>query len=219
MCENISIFFALAEQTVKNFTYHVNMKYKLSTVFVLAAVLASAFANAQRVLRFSNSETPPPLSLLMNASVQQELRLSGDQKSRIAPLKPTPGETSVETMKSNYAKVTQILTSAQVQRLEQIHRQSMGFSALTYPPYAKLIGASKDQVDKIATANQEAIQDVISHKTMTPGTPEHPARIQITAQDNAKITSAVVAKAHKILSAAQISKWNASLGKPFAVKR
>lgn len=219
MCENISIFYADTEQTVKNFTYHVNMKYKLSTAFVLSMVLASAFANAQRVLRFGNSETPPPLSLLMNSSVQQELKLSGDQKQRLAPLKPTPGETSVETMKTNYIKASQIITSGQKERLEQIHRQAMGFSALAYPPYAKLIGASKDQVDKIANANQEAVQEVISQKSFKPGTQEHPARIQITAEDNAKITRTVAAKAKAILSSAQLAKWNASLGKPFTVKR
>lgn len=193
------------------------MKTKLFTA--LLAMASASMALPQQVVRFRPGQVSPPVLLLRSATVRSDLHLTAAQATKVDEAIPAKG-TLIDAgqLEAAYEKIRHLLAPAQVTRLEQIHRQTSGFSTLGYKPYQTSLGASDDQVSQIQTAFVEAMQEYISKKA--PAKPDASGRVQISLsqEDRAAIDHIVEEKARKILAAAQLRKWDQMLGVPFKGK-
>jgi hypothetical protein len=195
----------------------------MKTVTLIAIALALAPATlvlagqqvVQGTRQFRAMSTPPPVSLLQRADVVSELKIAGPQKAKVDEVVKGVDPRAPETMDAAYQKVTTILNKAQVRRLEEIHRQFAGLRALGYAPYAKELGVTADQLDKLKVIQQEVMQELMKGMNFDKPTDGKPVQIRFGAEEAAKAKRMTDERGLKVLTEAQRKKWKAMLGAPF----
>ena len=184
------------------------------------------FALAAALFPLNDAGAQPPLGrgmgmagmtshagLLRQEAVQAELRLSSDQKTKLAAAFPDggPGGGNFRDMSGEErqkwmaerrsrqagddAKIAATLDAEQFARLKQIRVQAIGGAALMDEAIAKAVGVSTDQV----RALQEALQEI---REQGDGDP-------------ASMRQKTYEKALSLLDAGQKARFEALRGKPF----
>ena len=147
------------------------------------AELAVPYVNAQNRGISIQLEYP---SLLNNKNVQEELNLTGDQKTKVDeaikesvsamkdslssfPLRPAPGELPVlmqklgmENKEDFMNKLRKILSAKQIERIDQLRIQSRGPQALLLPEIIKALEiteAQQKELNDLHDEYQSKIQD------------------------------------------------------------
>lgn len=198
-------------------------------VAVLVAVACSAFAQTTppdggtppQGRRAGGRATQGP-SLLLRPQVEQELKLSTDQISKIQALLPAPGSTpqrmTAEERKQQADQVKSILTPDQYTRYQQIVLQLAGPRALERKQVATELGLSADQVSQIR-------QIIASYQPSAPTAPAGgtagptggaPGRApRLTRAQREEMDGKILA----VLTPDQKTKWQSMIGAPFTLSR
>jgi hypothetical protein len=209
---------------------------------VLAAaglvVLAGGLATAQPPQRgggrggFGGGMMTGP-GLLMNKSVQQELKLTDDQIKKIdetvkevrekhqdefQALRDASQEERREKGAALMRKVGEethkalagVLKPDQEKRFKQIELQVRGAQAFTDPDVQKQLKLTEDQQDKIKTINEDAQKEMRSAREGGGG----PGGFQKMAE----IRKEAAEKSVSVLSADQKAQWKEMTGAPFEVR-
>ena len=203
---------------------------KLTLTLALAALLASP-ALAQPRRPGGGGRGGFRANLLMNKSVQEELKISSDQKTKLEGIQKkmreafTGGrdlsreerqEKMQKVMKEIGAetkKVRDSLTSEQQKRLKQIETQTMGiraFSDKDVQTALKLTDEQKTAVKEIMDDTQKKVRE----ETKDLGRADFQKRREISQKLNKEALGQIASK----LTKEQKTTWKELTGKPFEVK-
>jgi Spy/CpxP family protein refolding chaperone len=203
---------------MKNFYFFV-----AGVVVVVGAGLAAAQqAGEHRHPGFAQG--PPPLLLLQQKSVEQELKLTAEQVGQVheAAKKQREAYHQVielaqadrdkkfpELYEQARAAVAHILTVEQAGRLRQIAWQEMGGRALLLPPVAKELNLTEEQKQQLAAIGKETHEQ--AKKLFGDGA----ARTEETKAKFAEVRKTASDRMLAVLSAEQSAQWKVLLGAPF----
>jgi len=166
--------------------------------------------------------------LVMNPSVQKELKLSDEQidkakkaaqevfgkfRDDFTKLKDSTPEERAEVMHKvsdeAYKQLGDVLKSEQIKRLRQIELQQVGLSSPTAQKALKLSDEQKDKVKKIAEETREKGRDLSKDfKTDPKGTLEKMSTLRKEGSE----------KQLGVLTDDQKKQWKEMTGEPFEVK-
>jgi len=171
--------------------------------------------------------------LLQNQSVQKELKLTDDQKKKLA----TINKEFREKHKDDYAKlfnqdtdpkergelsdklnheqmelVKPVLTDDQHKRFHQIQLQVRGAGAFSDPKVQKALKLTDDQKDKIKTIEDDARQEMRDIFQNAAGDRE------AAGKKFASLRKETMEKASNVLTDEQKKTWKDMTGKPFEIK-
>lgn len=187
------------------------MVLRITSSVLFISLLASAFT--QGIAPGKNVPGVPiptvlGISLLVRPDVQAELKLTAQQKqvldkALIDYKKPdrTRGPEKSKRLKIADDTAKKTLTPAQLSRLKQLAYQRQGGFAITSPPIAKALGITKAQEKKLADVRMAGFS---KFQAQPKGSKPDP-----------KITAEIKRNLVAVLTAAQLKKWRAILGRPF----
>ncbi len=201
---------------------------KLAAAALVLALVVPTFAQRQgrggRGGGFGQQAGP---GLIFNKSVQEELKLTDDQKSQVTKL----GEKRREMMQKaredagdDFAKAFQtynqalgkevhtILKPEQQKRFKQIEVQVGGANALNNPEIAKELNLTDKQKEEIRGILQDTRNDVMEIFKDAQGDQE---RLRAAGQKIQKLNQDATAKALKVLNADQQTKYKEMAGDKF----
>ena len=164
------------------------------------------------------------LGLLRNQQVQQELKLTDQQKQQLEQLgeqwrekmrglrdlPPEERRQKVQGMRAEVEKqLSQILNEQQMKRLKQIALQVEGYAALERPEIADQVGLTKEQRQKIRDILRQAAEK--RREAFQQGRSDRQAAFQRMRE----IRQWVDGEIEKLLTAEQKKKWQELVGAPF----
>lgn len=164
------------------------------------------------------------LVLLRNQQVQQELKLTDQQKQQLEQLgeqwrekmrglrdlPPEERRQKVEGMRAEVEKqLSQILNEQQMKQLKQIALQVEGYAALERPEIADQVGLTKEQRQKIRDILRQAGEK--RREAFQQGRSDRRAAFQRMRE----IRQWVDGEIEKLLTAEQKKKWQELVGAPF----
>ncbi len=164
------------------------------------------------------------LGLLRNQQVQQELKLTDQQKQQLEQLgeqwrekmrglrdlPPEERRQKVEGMRAEVEKqLATILNEQQMKRLKQIALQVEGYAALERPEVADQVGLTKEQRQKIRDILRQAAEK--RRGAFQQGQGDRQAAFQRMRE----IRQWVDGEIEKLLTAEQKKKWQELVGAPF----
>jgi Spy/CpxP family protein refolding chaperone len=164
------------------------------------------------------------LGLLRSQQVQQELKLTDQQRQRLEQLgeqwrekmrglrdlPPEERRQKVEGMRAEVEKqLATILNEQQMKRLKQIALQVEGYAALERPEIADQVGLTKEQRQKIRDILRQA--DEKRREAFQQGQGDRQAAFQRMRE----IRQWVDGEIEKLLTAEQKKKWQELVGAPF----
>jgi Spy/CpxP family protein refolding chaperone len=164
------------------------------------------------------------VGLLRSPQVQQELKLTDQQRQRLEQLgeqwrekmrglrdlPPEERRQKVQGMRAEVEKqLSQILNEQQMKRLKQIALQVEGYAALERPEIADQVGLTKEQRQKIRDILRQA--DEKRREAFQQGQGDRQAAFQRMRE----IRQWVDGEIEKLLTAEQKKKWQELVGAPF----
>jgi Spy/CpxP family protein refolding chaperone len=164
------------------------------------------------------------VGLLRSPQVQQELKLTDQQRQRLEQLgeqwrekmrglrdlPPEERRQKVEGMRAEVEKqLATILNEQQMKRLKQIALQVEGYAALERPEIADQVGLTKEQRQKIRDILRQA--DEKRREAFQQGQGDRQAAFQRMRE----IRQWVDGEIEKLLTAEQKKKWQELVGAPF----
>jgi Spy/CpxP family protein refolding chaperone len=191
-------------------------------LIVGAGVAAAQQSAEHRHLGFAQG--PPPLLLLHEKSVAQELKLSDEQVLQVREACHKQREAYREVMdlakaerdkkfpelyEQGRAAAARILTPEQGNRLRQICWQQMGGRALLLPAVAHELNLTDDQKHQLEAIGAETREQ--ARKTFGEGA----ARTEETRAKFLEVRKAANDRMLALLTAEQSSHWKVLIGEPF----
>jgi Spy/CpxP family protein refolding chaperone len=164
------------------------------------------------------------VGLLRSPQVQQELKLTDQQRQRLEQLgeqwrekmrglrdlPPEERRQKVQGMRAEVEKqLSQILNEQQMKRLKQIALQVEGYAALERPEIAEQVGLTKEQRQKIRDILRQAGEK--RREAFQQGQGDRQAAFQRMRE----IRQWVDGEIEKLLTAEQKKKWQELVGAPF----
>jgi hypothetical protein len=164
-----------------------------------------------------------PVMLLGQKSVQEELKLSGDQIKKAEELAAKQRETlqslrdldqeergkkMQEINQANQKSLAEILKPNQVKRLRQISLQLAGAQAFNNPEVAAELKLTDDQKEKIREIRQQTNQQAQSIRENTSDRTEARQKVE-------QLNKSTAGKVIGLLTAEQKEKWKELIGEPF----
>jgi Spy/CpxP family protein refolding chaperone len=164
------------------------------------------------------------LGLLRNQQVQQELKLTDQQKQQLEQLgeqwrekmrglrdlPPEERRQKVEGMRAEVEKqLSKVLNEQQMKRLKQIALQVEGYAALERPEVAEQVGLTKEQRQKIRDILRQAAEK--RREAFQQGQGDR----QAVFQRMREIRQWVDGEIEKLLTPEQKKKWQELVGAPF----
>lgn len=194
----------------------------LKSLFALTLALLCSVSFAQH--KFPASD--PMFILALNKQVQDHLKLSDDQRKKIASVVEgivqddgngrqmimLSGDTDLDQIDKD---VLSALDKDQTKRYYQIYMQQNGFIALSRKVFADMVGVSEEQEKKLEAvwaAHQDRMQTYFT--TNGPGSQE----LKITREALANMRKQTDKEAEAVLTPDQLAKWKESLGEKFELK-
>jgi Spy/CpxP family protein refolding chaperone len=211
------------------------LPFKLAVAALALALVLPAFAQRQGRGRggFGGFGPPEGAMLLMNKSVQDELKLSDDQKAALTKIQTKQRETLTkarEDAAGDFAKMREAMQAAmqesqkeatkvleglkpdQKKRFHQIEAQVLGTRALALPPIQKELGLSDKQKEELKGITEDARRDQL--EIMKEAGKDKEGR-QAAFQKVQKLQQEASAKALKVLTAEQQTKFKEMQGEKF----
>jgi Spy/CpxP family protein refolding chaperone len=202
-------------------------KEKQMRLIIRVAVVGLVLMLAQGVVRaqgFFGGFRGNPLMLLGQESVQKELKLTDEQKTKADELRQKSREKMQEIFQGdegerqkkmqelneeNRKAVAAILNPEQTKRLKEITYQQRGATALADPEVVKALNLTDEQQGKVKTINEET--QAAMRELFTPGqAPDEDARNKMN-----DLRKSSGEKLMALLTPEQKSKWTALQGEPF----
>ncbi len=167
------------------------------------------------------------VGLLRNPQVQQELKLTDQQKQQLEQmgqqwrekmrglrdLPPEERRQRVEAMRSEVEKqLSTILNDQQMKRLKQIALQVEGYAALGRPEIAEQVGLTKEQRQKVGDILRQAAEK--RREVFQQGQGDRQAAFQRMREIRQWVDSEI----EKLLTAEQKKKWQELIGAPFKLE-
>jgi periplasmic protein CpxP/Spy len=211
-----------------------SVSVKLAAAALVLALAVPTFAQRQgRGGRggFGMGQQGP--TLIFNKSVQEELKLTDDQKTSVTKLQGKQREAmqkAREDAGGDFAKMQEamqafrqemgkeintILKPEQQKRFKQIQVQVGGAQALQSPEVAKELNLTDKQKEEIQGILQDSRRDVMEIFKDAAGDPE---RMRTAMQKTQKINQDATAKALKVLNSDQQTKYKEMAGDKFDYK-
>ncbi len=172
------------------------------------------------------------LGLLRNPQVQQELKITEEQRSKLEQLgeqlrekfrglgqelrelSPEERENRLESLNAEVEReLAKILNEQQLKRLKQISLQVEGYAALARPSVAKEIGLTEGQLRQIREILREAGE---KRRTLFQQGPTGDPQARF--QEMRKIRDWVDEQIGKLLTEQQKKKWQQLIGEPFKIE-
>ncbi|MCS7187988.1 MAG: hypothetical protein N3B10_14375 [Armatimonadetes bacterium] len=169
------------------------------------------------------------LGLLRSPQVQQELKITEEQRTKLEQLgeqlrekfrglgqelrglPPEEREKRIESLNAEVEKeLAKVLDEKQLKRLKQIALQVEGYAALARPSVAKEVGLTEGQLKQILEILREANEK--RRALFQQGPPADP---QARFQEMQKIRQWVEEQIGKLLTEQQKKKWQQLIGEPF----
>ena len=212
---------------------------RLSAVVALMAVVGASMAQGggggQGRGGFGRMGGGGPVGTLMRKDVQDELKITAEQKTKIEALQKEQQDTmrakmeelrngggfDREAMQAEMAKMnatfkkkaTDILTPAQLPRFKEINIQLSGGQALLDADNQKELGITDDQKTKLQGVQQSVMQEIMS------GGVDFQSMTQEERQAfGKKMQDKIAAEMMKVLTKEQTDKFKTMQGKPFVKK-
>jgi Spy/CpxP family protein refolding chaperone len=211
-----------------------SLSTKLVAAALVMALAMTAFAQRQGGGRGGPGFGPPEgAMLLLNKSVQDELKLSDDQKASLTKIQAKQREAMTKaredaggdfakmreamqaTMQASQKEATKVLDTLkpeQKKRLHQIEAQLLGTRALTRPHVQKDLELTDKQKEELKGINDDLAKD--RAEIMKDAGQDREAR-QAAFQKVQKIQQEASAKALKVLTAEQQTKFKELQGEKF----
>ncbi len=193
---------------------------KLSCITTTCLLLAAAsIAQAQdKELRKLQSESGEP-SIITRDYIQDELRLSDDQKKKLE--KTSPGFTKVLDSHDNeklWTYLEETMNAEQFKRFEQLELQHEGPPALFRPQIAKELQITGEQRNQFMGLVQEMTKEVVPliNESKSAANPEKMEKIRLTV---IKLRLDCLGKMEALMSDGQKKQWQEMIGKPFDTLR
>jgi hypothetical protein len=190
---------------------------KLSFCLAVAALVVSpALAQRPRQPGGTRGGFGGRGNLATNKSVQDELKLSDEQKKELETLNAKVQEATRAIIAAETKKLLSgVLKGDQLKRYEQITRQQQGVRAFTSSDVQSALKLTDQQKKKIT----DAVADYTKKSTelFRPGGGGRPDFTKIR-EDRERLTKETMATIAKELTPAQKSTWQKLVGTPFEVK-
>jgi len=196
---------------------------KLGRIALVLAVVAMASSPAlaqQRQRGQRGGFGGSTIVLLTQKSVQDELKLSGEQVQKIKELSDKQRESfrgprdedarkkREEARQATEKAVTEILKPDQLKRVKQISLQQQGGRALSNPEIAAALKLSNEQKDKIKSIQDET-------RTARGQRGQRGQRSEEERKKQQEARKAANEKLMEVLTSAQKTKWKELTGEPF----
>lgn len=165
---------------------------------------------------------PSPMMLIGQKVVQDELKLSADQRKKVGDLRTRAmramqrlrgqppdkiGEKMQEITRESEKELAGIFNADQARRFKEIALQQQGIQALAQPDVAKEVGLSDEQQKKVKDACESGQKERAKLFQGRPGTPE------MMRKAMEKITKATSDQIFEILTTEQKTQWEKMKGK------
>jgi hypothetical protein len=194
----------------------------LAAAFAAWCILPSAAQQPQQPVRAPIRGAQSRIMMLRHKAVQDELKLSDDQKKKVMEVFMKTRDKMLELvengqrdkmqalLKEREKDFTAILTPEQTKRLKQVHLQLLGVWALADPEIAKEFQVTEEQGKKLQELQQK------TQKEMDEILEGKGAATRTEAQQKAvELHNSANEKGLQILSAEQRDKWKETIGEPF----
>jgi hypothetical protein len=156
-----------------------------------------------------------PATLARNASVQDDLKLTPEQRQQISEASTSTALSAL--MEALDAKVLGVLSDEQKARLKQLELQQLGLNALTREDIVKQLKLSEEQVtsvrkhvDEGSEANRSAVIELLSQRTA--GGPISEELNTKAREKSAEIRKQTEEKVMGVLNDEQKKSWQTKVG-------
>ena len=179
-----------------------------------------------------------PATLVQNAGVQKELKLTDEQRKKVANIPLAirqamreehdnlknlpPGEREAKrkelmkkAMEGGTRALAEVLTPDQMKRLKQIALQQGDVYALSEPDVDKVLRLSAEQKQKIKAITEEGNRQL--RKLLEDGEGAG-GNLDVIREKSAGLRKETLARATALLSEGQKKSWNELVGEPFDFK-
>jgi hypothetical protein len=196
--------------------------------------LSTAFVTAQSGGRVGGHSPNDPTYLLASESVLQELGLSDEQALRLQRLRKEEEQTARtffrrmigmsqeqiqarldKRAKAERVKIAKVLTTGQIQRLDEINIQAAGVSALGFDELAKEIGLTADQRKQLREFGEESRRQLTELYMADNSRRKVGQNREERKQKQVAIVAERTSKAMAMLTEAQKAKFSKLQGEPF----
>ena len=191
------------------------MKHSPITTIAFLMLAAASIAQAQDKEARKHPSGEP--SIITRDYIQDELKLSDDQKHKLD--KTSPGFQKVlGSQEKTWAFVEATLSAEQLKRFEQLELQHEGPPALFRPEIAKklqITGEQRTQFMGLAQEMTKKLQPLIKESKSA----ANPQEMEKMRQGALKLREDCLGKMEALMSDAQKKQWQEMIGKPFDTLR
>lgn len=194
----------------------------LKSLFALTLLTLCSVCFAQHEFPVSQ----PKFILALNKQVQEHLKLTEDQKKKIAGVVEgivqddghgrqmimLSGDTDMDQLDKD---VLSALDKDQTKRYNQIYMQQNGFASLSRKEFAEMLGVNNEQSKKLEGVwanHRDRMQDYFTENA--PGSKE----LKVTKDDMDKLRKQTDKEAEAVLTPEQLTKWKELQGEKFELK-
>ena len=193
------------------------MKLSSITITTIACLLLAAASTARAQDKEAGKHPSGEPSIITLDYLQDELKLSDDQKHKLDKTSPDFRKV-LDSQEKTWAFVEEALSAEQLKRFEQLELQHEGPPALFRPEIAKKLQITEEQRKQFMGFAQEMT------KTLEPLIKEsksaaNPQAMEKMRQEALKLRQDCLGKMEALMSDAQKKQWQEMTGKPFDTLR
>ena len=190
---------------------------KLSSITTIACLLLAAAGIARAQDKEARKHPSGEPSIITRDYIQDELKLSDDQKHKLDKTSPDFRKI-LGSQEKTWAFVEEALSAEQLRRFEQLELQHEGPPALSRPEIVKKLRITGEQQKQFTRLIQEM------KKTLEPLIEEaksaaNPQAMEKMRQEALKLRQDCLGKMEALMSDAQEKQWKEMIGKPFDTLR
>ena len=193
------------------------MKLSSITITTIACLLLAAAGIARAQDKEARKHPSGEPSIITRDYIQDELKLSDDQKHKLDKTSPDFRKV-LDSQEKTWAFVEETLSAEQLKRFEQLELQHEGPPALSRPEIVKKLQVTGEQQKQFTGLIQEMT------KTLEPLIKEaksaaNPQEMEKMRQEVLKMRQDCQGKMEALMSDAQKKQWKEMNGKPFDTLR
>lgn len=190
---------------------------KLSPITTIAFLLLAAASITQAQDKEARKHPSGEPSIITRDYIQDELKLSDDQKHKLDKTSPD-FQKVLGSQEKTWAFVEEALSAEQLRRFEQLELQHEGPPALFRPEIAQELHITGEQRSQFMSLVQEMTKEVqpLIKESKSAGNPGKMEEIRLTV---IKLRTDCLGKMVAHMSDAQKKQWQEMIGKPFDTLR
>ena len=190
---------------------------RLSPVTTIAFLLLAAASSARAQGKEARKHPSGEPSIITRDYIQDELKLSDDQKHKLQKTSPDFRKV-LDSQEKTWAFLEEVLSAEQLKRFEQLELQHEGPPALFRPEIVKelqITGAQRKQFMGLVQEMTKKLEPLIKKAKSA----ANPQQMEKMRQEALKMRQDCQGKMEALMSDAQKKQWQEMLGKPFDTLR